>query len=191
VSGHSCTDAIKFLHLNTLFFFFLFFFFFPSLSFFFSQPRVVCFGFTLFFFLSSSFSSPPLTHTHTHTFCPRFFSISRTIGSRFQDLTFHFLEDLESVKKLVGAGSKFRECQCANLSLSLSLSHHTKIPPPTAFVFLPDPPPPTISSTLLPSFTFLLPSHFPRSNHQPPPNLPQIYPNITPKTYPDEVFFLL
>jgi hypothetical protein len=117
-----------FLHLNTLFFLFLLFFFFPSLSFFFPQPRVVCFGFTLFFVLSSSFSSPPLTHTHTHThtFYPRFFSIPRTIGSRFQDLTFQFLYDLESVKKSVGTGSKFRECKCANLSLSVSLSHtHT------------------------------------------------------------------
>jgi hypothetical protein len=72
---------------------------------------------------------PHLLHTHTHTPSVPVFSQFRAIGSRFQDLTFHFLEDLESVKKLVGAGSKFRECQCANLSLSLSLSPHQD--PPT------------------------------------------------------------
>jgi len=179
VSGHSSTDAIKFLHLNTLFFFLFFFLFFPSVSFFFSQPRVVCFGFTLFFFLSSSFSSPPLTHTHTHThtFCPRFFSIPRTIGSHFQDLTFHFLNELESVKKFVGAGSKFRECQCANLSLphTHTHTHHTKTPP-TAFFFLPSCPTPT-NFFYVPSFFYVLVNI----------SLSQVQPSTTPKFTPNNI----
>jgi hypothetical protein len=201
VSGHSCTDAIKFLHLNTHFFFFFLFFSSSSrVSHFFFSSTACCLFWVYAFLLPFFELFFPTSYTHTHRPSVLVFSQFRAqlvlVFRISHSISLTTLNPLKNSCAQV-ANSENTSAQISlSLSLSLSLSHthtpHQDPRHPPHFFFLPVPlsPPPTISFTFLPSFTFLLPSHFPQVQ---PSTTPKFYPNITPKNlpYPVEVFFLL